>query len=82
MSDLAKFNFENKQVYHKDGKKEVRKVSIKGGKGYKTVTTYKGGKKDWSKTKKLKRGDVMKIKQREFIPGLFKDCKNKSCKRQ
>jgi hypothetical protein len=82
MSDLAKFDYDNKQVYHKDGKKELRKVSIKNGKGNKTVTMYKGGKKTWSKTKKLKKSEVMKIKAREFIPGLFKDCKNKTCKRQ
>ena len=39
------FNYENVEVKQVGGVKTVRKVSIKRGKGYKSVTKYSKGKK-------------------------------------
>ncbi len=54
----------------------VRKVSIKGGRGYKSVSTYKGGKHRSTIKKPLKKQQIKKILAHKFIPGLFKDCVN------
>ena len=39
------FNYENKEVQTQTGGKIVRRVSIKKGKGYKSVTRFRNGKK-------------------------------------
>lgn len=39
------FDYKNTQIYMTGGKKSTRKVIIKNGKGYKSVCTYKNGKK-------------------------------------
>jgi len=66
------------------GRKIVRKVSIKNGKGYKSVTTYRGGKKISSVKKPIHDSHIRLIQSRKFIPGLFLDCrgKGKNCKRK
>lgn len=70
------FNYENVEVKQVGGVKMVRKVSIKKGKGYKSITKYKRGKKI-SSIKKHIHGDHIKlIKGGKFIVGLFDDCKN------
>jgi hypothetical protein len=56
------------------GKKIVRKVTIRNGKGYKSVTMYHKGKKVGSVKKPLLDSDIMLIQARKFIPGLFSDC--------
>ena len=43
--DTNNFNYENTEVKQQMGGKVVRKVSIKKGKGYKSVTKYHKGKK-------------------------------------
>lgn len=60
------------------GKKIVRKVTIRNGKGYKSVTRYHKGKKVSSVKKPLLDSDIMLIQARQFIPGLFSDCHCKS----
>jgi len=66
------------------GKKIVRKVSIKNGKGYKSVTKYHKGKKVSSVRKPIHHSHIILIESRKFIPGLFSDChrreKNKTRK--
>jgi len=57
------------------GKKIVRKVSIKNGKGYKSVTHYKKGKKSFSSRKPIHKNHISLIKIGKFIPNLFGDCK-------
>ena len=57
------------------GKKIVRKVCIKNGKGFKSVTRYRGGSKTTSK-KSIDDNDIESIKHGKFIPGLFMDCIN------
>lgn len=79
------FNYKNTDTIIKGGsKKIVRKVSIKNGKGYKSITKYHRGKKISYVKKPIHPTHIMHIKSRKFIPGLFSDCngrdKNKTCK--
>ena len=69
------FNYENKEVRPMSGGgKLVRKVSIKNGKGYKSVTKYRGGKKVGTSRKPIHKDHITLISMGKFIPGLFKDC--------
>jgi len=77
------FNYHNTEMKTQHGgKKIMRKVSIKNGKGYKSVTKYHKGKKISSVKKPIHKSDIEFIQMGKFIPGLFLDCscKNKSCK--
>jgi len=56
------------------GKKIVRKVTIKNGKGYKSITEYQNGKKKYSVRKKIQPNDVENIINGKFVIGLFKEC--------
>ena len=70
------FNYENiEKKSQTGGKTIVRKVSIKNGKGYKSVTKYHNGKKISSIKKPIHKSHIETIKLRKFIPGLFLDCK-------
>ena len=69
------FNYYNKEIETVGNKKIVRTVSIKNGRGYKSVTKYHKGRKTGSSTKTIRRSHMMSIKKKEFIPGLFLDCK-------
>ena len=71
------FNYHNKEIEIQGDTKIVRKVSIKNGKGYKSVTKYHKGKKTGSSKKSIHKSHIVSIKKREFIPGLFLDCKCK-----
>jgi hypothetical protein len=74
------FNYENKEVKMTGGAKIVRKVSIKNGKGYKSVTKYNKGKKTATIKKRIHKDHVHFIKIGKFIPGLFLDCNCKPTK--
>ncbi len=70
-----KFNYENTEIkIQKGGKKIIRKVSIKNGKGYKSITKYHKGKKQGTAKKILDNAHIQMIKIGKFIPGLFTDC--------
>lgn len=73
---MEKFHYENTEIKNQEGGKMIRKVSIKKGRGYKSVTKYHNGKKVYSIKRKLHSRHVQMIKNRQFIPGLFGDCKN------
>jgi hypothetical protein len=72
----TEFNYENSEIKQMGGTKIVRKVSIKRGKGYKTVTKYKRGKKMSSVKKPIHKEHLKMIKRGKFVKGLFNDCKN------
>jgi len=81
-------NYSCHEVKHTvSGGKIVRKVSIKNGKGYKSVTKYHKGKKTSSVKKPIHKSHIDLIAVGKFIPGLFSDCgcnkktKNKTRKR-
>lgn len=70
------FNYENIEVKHQSGgKKIVRKVSIKNGKGYKSITKYYKGNKTNIVKKPINESHIKFIQIGKFIPGLFNDCK-------
>jgi hypothetical protein len=70
-----KFVYHSEQVHSEGGKTRRNIVSIKNGKGYKSVETY--GSKGKIKTRKrlpLTKKELACIRRNKFIPGLFKDC--------
>ncbi len=67
------FNYSNTQYYMSGGKKTTRKVSIKNSKGFKSICTYKRGKKCHNMKKQLTKHEIQMIKMGKFIPGLFSD---------
>jgi len=76
MSYIHKFNYENTEVKNdQSGGKIVRKVSIKKGRGYKSVSRYHKGKKLHTVKKPIHKSHVQTIMFGKFIPGLFSDCK-------
>ena len=79
---MNKFNYENTEIVAQKGGKVVRKVSIKKGRGYKTITKYHRGKKLYTVKKPIHSSHVKLIKKGKFIPGLFKDCKNCKTKKR
>jgi hypothetical protein len=81
--DIKNFHYENTEK-KKDqfGGKIVRKVSIKKGKGYKSISKYHRKKHIGTVRKTLKTAEIQMIKLGKFIPGLFKNCKNCSKKRR
>jgi hypothetical protein len=79
---MGSFNYENTETKMIGGKKIVRKVSIKKGRGYKSITKYHKGKKVYSAKKPIHRHHIELIKNHKFIPGLFKDCVNCKTKKR
>jgi hypothetical protein len=68
------FHFSSNQKHIHKGKKTVRKVLIRNGKGFKSVSHYHKGKHIHTAKKPLNLLEVGLIKVGKFIPGLFKDC--------
>lgn len=80
--DTSKFNYDSNETKQVGGAKVVRKVTIRNGKGYKSVTKYKNGRKIGTSKKPLDKAHVALIKIGKFIPGLFFNCKcNKKTRR-
>jgi len=80
---MDNFNYQNVEIKTQNGgKKLIRKVSIKNGKGYKSVTKYHKGKKLHSAKKILDNAHIQMIKLGKFIPGLFSDCSDGNCKKK
>jgi len=69
-----KFSYKNTQNYVIGGKKTVRNVTIKNGKGYKKISEYYRGRHKRTAKKSLKNEEIQFIQIGKFIPGLFKDC--------
>jgi hypothetical protein len=73
--EQEKFAYESVEVTRRGNKKTVRKVSIKNGKGFKTVSKYAKGKHIGTSRKKIDDTHMPLIKGGSFIPGFFSDCK-------
>ena len=69
------FNYENVEVKTDMGKTVVRKVCVKNGKGYKSVTKYYKGKKIGTVKKPIHMNHIYHITNGNFVPRLFSDCK-------
>lgn len=76
MQKLESFNYENKEVKQIGGTKIVRNVSVKKGKGHKSITKYRKGKKVSTIRKPIHKKHLQMIMTGKFITGLFNDCKN------
>jgi hypothetical protein len=76
------FNYENTETVAQKGGKIVRKVSIKRGRGYKSITKYRRGKKVSTIKKPIHRHHIGLIERGIFIPGLFSDCKGCKTKKR
>ena len=73
--NINDFNYQNIEVKKMTGgSKIVRKVSIKNGKGYKSVIKYRKGKKTGTIKKLIHKAHIKLIQTGKFIPGLFLDC--------
>jgi hypothetical protein len=72
---LNKFNYENTETTKFGGRKTVRKVTIRNGKGFKMVSKYHKGKRLGSAKKPIHQEHVLMIASGKFIKGLFSDCK-------
>jgi hypothetical protein len=68
------FNYENTEVHRQMGGKIIRKVSINKGKGYKSVSKFRNGKKVFTVRKPIHKDHIKLIQSKKFIPGLFLDC--------
>ena len=73
---MKPFHYHNTEHRLHEGKKLTRRVVIKGGKGYKSVTAKKG-RKNHTVRRNLKSHEISHIKKGKFIPGLFNNCKMK-----
>jgi hypothetical protein len=73
---MDSFNYENTETKMQSGGKIVRKVTIKKGRGYKSITKYNKGKKISLVKRSINKSHIELIKNGKFIPGLFNDCKN------
>ena len=73
---LEEFNYNNTEIKQSGGMKIVRKVSVKRGKGYKSITKYRKGKKISSIKKSIHKKHLKMIKGGKFVVGLFNDCVN------
>jgi hypothetical protein len=72
--NINDFNYQNIEVKKMTGGgKVVRKVSIKNGKGYKSITKYHKGKKGRTIKKPIHKAHIDLIQLGKFIPGLFLD---------
>ena len=77
--NIGGFNYDNKDVHQTGGRKTVRKVAIKNGKGHKSLSHYKKGKKLFTVKKPLTIIEIVTIQRGQFIPGLFRDFKGTDC---
>lgn len=68
------FCYQGTEIIQKNGIKTIRKVSVKNGKGHKSVTQYRNGKRLGMTKKRIHGGHMSLIKERKFVPGLFEDC--------
>jgi hypothetical protein len=74
------YNYYNKDVRVANGKKTVRVVSVKNGRGYKSVTKYRGKKRLGTVKKRIHDDHIQLIGGGKFIHGFFDDCSSKDCK--
>jgi hypothetical protein len=76
--NLKTFKYSNIQNKMHGGSKMTHKVHIKNGKGYKSVTHIRHGKRVHHSRKALSTGEMGLIKIGQFIPGLFNDVSKKT----
>lgn len=75
---MSDFSYESVQTHMAGGKIQVRNVTIKNGKGYKSVSRYCKGKCNSTVKRRLLLKDIEMIQRHQYIPALFKDCRPKN----
>ena len=70
-----KFHYNNTEIHHTGGKRVVRTVKIRNGKGHKSVKIYSHKRCMGTAKRQLTEEEIHKIHNRKFITGLFNDCK-------
>jgi hypothetical protein len=70
-----KFHYNNTEIHHTGGKRVVRTVKIRKGKGHKSVKIYSHKRCIGTAKRQLTEEEIHKIHNRKFITGLFNDCK-------
>ena len=68
------FSYQSTQFAMSGGKKLVRNVTIKNGKGHKSVERYCKGKCNSTMKRRLILKEIKMIQSNQYIPGLFKNC--------
>lgn len=71
---MKSFSYHSEEKTMMGGQKIVRNVTIKNGKGTKSVKIYKNGRKVGTAKKPICKAHLRMIKNKKFIPGLFADC--------
>jgi hypothetical protein len=71
----SNYFYENTEIKKVGGKKIIRKVSIKNGKGIKMVSKYHRGKHLGTVKKPIHKEHMEMISLGKFVNGLFGDCK-------
>ncbi len=74
---MNEFSYKSTQVAITGGKKMVRNVTIKNGKGHKSIKRYCKGKCKSTMKRRLLLKEIEMIQRNEYIPGLFKNCYKK-----
>jgi hypothetical protein len=69
-----KFSFYSIQKHEHKGKKYIKKVSVKNGKGHKIISCYHGGKRVNTSKNPLSQIEIGLIKVGKILPNLFKGC--------
>ncbi len=72
---MQPITYSNVQQCMTGGKKQTRKVIIRRNKGYKSVCSYKNGRRCKTSRKPLNKTEIVMIKSGKFIPGLFSNLK-------
>ena len=72
------FSYESVQTHMSGGKMHIRNVTIKNGKGYKSVSKYCNGKCNSTAKRRLLLNEIKMIQRHQYIPALFKNCKPKN----
>ena len=79
---MKDFSYESVQTHKQGDKMQVRNVTIKNGKGYKSVSKYCKGKCNSTMKHRLLSKEIQMIHRNQYIPSLFKGNKRKSKKSQ
>ena len=74
---MKNFSYESTQTHTNGGKIQVRNVTIKNGKGYKSVFRYCKGKCNSTVKRRLLLKEIKMIQQHKYIPTLFNNCKQR-----
>jgi len=70
-----KFQYNNTEMHHVGGKRVIRAVKIRNGKGHKSIKVYSKKRCMGTAKRQLTEEEIHKIHNRKFINGLFNDCK-------